>query len=134
MLYINPQTLKKVNKTTEHANKKDKEEEKHFKLQTTRKHGKEMSKTTRDNSESAEGVPRIIIKWCLKGGSALQRQEGKGKEETKRLQRDKMIPDSEVESRHSMCMHFHRPTEEGQFKLSKASIQIRLHIMQETPK
>lgn len=32
--------------------KKDNEEEKHFKLQTTRKHGKEMSKTTRDNSES----------------------------------------------------------------------------------
>lgn len=64
--------------------KKDNEEEKHFKLQTTRKHGKETSKTTRDNSESAEGIPRIIIKWCLKGGSTPPKTGGQGKRRNKK--------------------------------------------------
>lgn len=75
------------------------EGEKHFKLQFTSKQGTEMSKLTRDNLESAKGVPRTIISWCLKGGSTLPRVVGKGKEETKRLQREKMmIPDAEVET------------------------------------
>lgn len=67
------------------------------------------------------------IKWCLKGGSAPPKTGGQRKRRNKRLQRDKMIPDSEVESWHSLCMHFHRPTQEGRFKLSKLPSKCRLY-------